>query len=464
METARTQATPESMNHAPGWTVARRSNRPPARILLILLLLPLVAGLFAAPAAPGVRGDELTDAIAARKAAEQKAAEQKAEIERLNALQAGLKADIDATARALRQVNADLAAVRKQITAMAAKIEEVRRQIAELTNRLQIVSAQVPRIEAEERTKAAELEERKAMLAARIREAYSTERTSLLETFLSGDSFTDILTEVGYHIDVGEQDRALAQQIVRDQETLAALHAIVVATRDEVATLKAETEKQKAELDARLLDLQAAQNQLKQLEAQTARALASQKAAYAQMARNKAAAEKAVAQAAAAQRALQSKIDQIIRERREYGNIPSQYNGTLAWPLAGSVTQNFGCTGFSWEPPRGSCPHFHSGIDIAAPMYAPITAAGDGVVVFAGPNPYDDYPKAWIVIIAHSETMLTWYGHVDNAVKPPVVSAGDNVAKGQVIAYVGMTGRTTGPHLHWMVEHNDEFTNPRLYV
>src|SRR6185312_11761182 len=114
--------------------------------------------------------------------------------------------------------------------------------------------------------------------------------------------------------------------------------------------------------------------------------------------------------------------------------------------------QNFGCTGFSWEPQVGSCKHYHSGIDISAKMYTKITAAGDGVVVFAGPNPWDPYPKAWIVIIAHSEDLVTWYGHVDNAAKPPAVRAGQHVKKGQVIAYVGMTGRTTGPHLHWAVE------------
>jgi murein DD-endopeptidase MepM/ murein hydrolase activator NlpD len=450
--------------HAPGWDTASPKRRPPARILLLLLLVPILAGLFAAPAAPIVRGDDLTDAEAQKKAVEQQLADQKAEIAHINELQKGLKADIAATKQALAEVNADLAAVRKQINAMVAQIAEVKAIYEKLVAKLQIVAAQLPRLAAEERAKAEALEERKAMLAERIREAYSTERTSLLETFLSGDSFTDILTEVGYHIDVGEQDKALAQQIVRDQRTLAAVHASVEATRDQTETLRVETARQKEELDARLADLKVAQQQLKELEAQTARTLAQQKAAFSKMSKNKAAAEKAAAQSAAAQRQLQARIEQIIRERKEFGNIPSEYNGTLIWPVKGSVTQEFGCTGFSWEPPLGSCAHFHKGIDIAAAKYVPIQAAGDGVVVFAGPNPYDPYPKAWIVIIAHSETMLTWYAHVDNAAKPIRVSAGDNVKQGDVIAYVGMTGRTTGPHLHWMVEISSDFKNPRLFV
>ena len=71
-----------------------------------------------------------------------------------------------------------------------------------------------------------------------------------------------------------------------------------------------------------------------------------------------------------------------MREQFASGNIPSHYNGTFRWPLNGVVTQEFGCTGFWAEPPLGNCAHFHTGIDIAAPMYTPIRAAGNGRVVY----------------------------------------------------------------------------------
>lgn len=460
------------MSHlAPGWeTPGRPRRRPPTRLVLLVALVPLLGGLFVAPATPVspvslVSADELSDAIASRKQAEKEAAEQKAAIAKLNAAQASLKADIAATSKALKEVNADLAAVRKQIDAMTVRIAEVQKQYDALVAKLQVLSAALPRIQAEERAKAQQLAQRKALLAERIRDAYATDRTSLLETFLSGESFTDILTEVGYYMDVGEQDRALAEQIARDQETLAAIHRSVAAMRRQTDELRAETARQKAELDAQLADLEAARQQLKRLERETAAALSSQKEAYAKVARNKAAAEKALAQAAAAQRRLQAQIDALIKDRSQYGNIPSRYNGTLAWPMAGTVTQNFGCTGFSWEPPLGSCAHFHKGIDIAAPMYTPIKAAGDGVVVFAGFNPWDPPgDRAYIIIIAHSDQLLTWYGHLDASKKPATVRAGDTVEKGEVIGYEGMTGRTTGPHLHWAVEYQNSFVNPRLFV
>jgi murein DD-endopeptidase MepM/ murein hydrolase activator NlpD len=452
---------------APGWEHPRRQRRRPrTRLVVLLVLVPLFGGLFVAPSAPvpSVAADELDDAIANRKAAEKEIADRKAAVAELNAMQAALKADIAATTQALREVNADLAAVRKQISAMEVRITKVQAAYEGLVAKLRVLIVQISVIKATEDITATKLAERRALLADRIRDAYATDRTSMLETFLSGESFADILTEVGYFIDVGEQDKALAEQITRDQEILAAIHATLDATQRETEALRVETARQKVELDKQLGDLETARAQLKVLERQTARALASQKAAYAKMAKNKASAQKALDQAAAAQRQLQAQIDRLIRERTQFGNIPSRYNGTLIWPMAGNVTQNFGCTGFSWEPPLGSCEHFHKGIDLAAPMYEPIRAAGDGVVVFSGFNPYDPVPKAYIIIIAHSDELLTWYAHLDASVKPARVRAGDTVKQGEVIGYEGTTGRSTGPHLHWAVEYQNEFVNPRLFV
>ena len=438
-------------------------HRRARRLLLLLLIVPLMSGLFAAPAGR-VAGDELSDAVAKQKALEKSIAAQKSKVSQLNAFQADLRAEIAATARALRGINADLGVLRGRINKMAKQIDQVKAKYNELVKELEALDGQLERVEAQEVAKREQLGDRRALLATRLRNAYDTDRTSMLETFLSGGSFADVLTEVSYQLDVGEQDRALAEQIIQDQETLAALHQTVVKTRTETNVLRQETAAQKRDLDKQMADLKAAQAQLKKLERETARALARQKATFAKIARNKAALAKSMAAAAAAQRALAAKIDRLVREAANQGRIPSQYNGSLQWPMAGSVTQNYGCTGFAWEPPYGDCAHFHKGIDIAAPMYTPIRAAGAGTVVFAGPNPYDPYPKAWIVIVAHSANLQTWYGHVDNSVRPPTVRAGDWVRAGEVIAYNGMTGRTTGPHLHWMVEFNGNFANPRLFL
>ena len=435
-----------------------------ARRLRLLLIIPLLVGLFGVPSASPVAGDELSDAIARQKALEEQIKSQQGQVAKLNTLQADLQKQIAATKKELAGINADIVAVRAQIDAMVIQIGLVQQAYDNLVYELQVMDTQLARLVDQERAKRQELRERKALLAERIRAAYETDQTSPLELFLSGATFTDVLSEVSYSIDVAEQDKALAEQIAADRETLAALHATVESTRGQTDDLRKETAAQKRELDRQLEDLEVAKAQLVELEKQTAAELAKQKQAFATLESNEAALKKSIAEAAAAQRALEERIDRLVREQARAGNIPSEFNGTLSWPMAGTVTQNFGCTGFSWEPPLGDCAHFHRGIDIAAPMYTPIRAAGDGTVVFAGPNPYDPVPKAWIVIIAHSTNLVTWYGHVDNAVKPPAVRAGQFVRDGQVIAYNGVTGRTTGPHLHWMVEFNGSFVNPRLFL
>ncbi|TMC64962.1 MAG: hypothetical protein E6J17_02820, partial [Chloroflexi bacterium] len=147
---------------------------------------------------------------------------------------------------------------------------------------------------ADEATKRDELGKRRALLADRLRNAYDTDRTSLLETFLSGASFTDVLTQVSYYLDVSEQDKALAEQIMSDQETLASLHQTVVDTRVNTNELRQQTAVQKRALDAQLSALKQAQAALHQLELRTAHILAVQKAAYAAAARNKAALKKSL--------------------------------------------------------------------------------------------------------------------------------------------------------------------------
>ncbi len=466
------RAIPPATARATGWSprrgptaflraAARSRPRVAWRLLVLLLVIPLVVGV-AAP--PRVSGDDLTSAQARQKALLQKIASQKAEVARLRSLQVGLASDIAATTAALGGINADLAATKKQITGMTAKIAEVQAVYADLVQQVNLLDREVVSLGQEQADQAQLLADRKALLAAHIREAYRTDRTPLIQQLLAAGSVTDVLQDVGSYLDLGSQDKAIATQITADQQTLDALSTLLAQTRSAKDDLRQQTLAQKVALDGQLAELRAAKLRQAALQAETARQLAIQRAGWAKISKNAAAVKAALAADATAQRELAAHIAALLEQQHQFGNIPSVFNGTLIWPVSGVITQEFGCTGFPSEPPIGNCAHFHQGIDIAAPMYTPIHAAGDGVVIFAGPNPYDPYPKAWIVIIAHSDSLLTWYAHVDNGAYGPTVSAGQTVKAGQVIAYVGMTGRTTGPHLHWAIEYNHTFVNPRLFV
>jgi murein DD-endopeptidase MepM/ murein hydrolase activator NlpD len=428
--------------------------------LPLLVIVPLLVGLLGGPASP-VGADELSDAKARQAALANQLKAQKAQVAEINALQADLSTEISATRRQLSGINADLAAVRKSINTMVGKINVVRRNYLRQVATLQQLDIQLDRITVQEAVMVVDLRERKAVLAERLRQAYDTDRTSMLETFLSAGSFTDVLSQVSYSIDVGEQDKALAEQIVKDQATLVSVHQSVADTRVATDEMRIATAAQKVKLDAALKELKAAQKELRRLEVATARALAIQQAAYRKLAANKHNLAKAMAITSKAKAALARQISDLVAKQYAQGNIPSQYNGTLIWPMPGQVTQNFGCTGFSWEPPLGSCAHFHQGIDIVADYGTPVRASGAGKVVYCGWNYADGADPAWIVIIAHSQSLETWYAHMTPSCP---VGAGGGVSKGQVIGHEGNTGHSTGAHLHWAVRYNDSFVNPRLFL
>jgi len=441
-----------------------RHRRLRRRVGPLLLLLPLILGIVGAPgAAPTVYGDELTQARARQVRIKKDVAEQRAQVVRLQRLQAGLSGDIADTAKAIRGINADQAALSRKITRVALQIEAVQAEYDDLVGQVADLDAQLIDLEAREGAKRAELTSSKELLAERVRSAYDTDRTSLLESFLSGGTFTDVLAEMSYFIDVGVQDKALATRIAKDQETLAAIHQTVEETRTQTNELRQVTAAQKRALDRSRADLESAKKSLEALEKRIRTELAKQKADFANLSKDKASARKALAKAQDAQTRLQNRIADLIRRRAAQGRIPSVYNGSLRWPMGGTVTQGLGCTGFGWEPRVGRCAHFHRGIDVVAPYGTPVRASAPGTVVYIGWNYADGYDPAWIVVIAHSTSLQTWYAHMLPR-HPNGIRSGSRIRSGQIIGYEGNTGHSTGAHLHWAVMYRGSFANPRLFL
>ena len=415
---------------------------------------------------PAAHADELSDAKAKQSALSKQIKDQKAAIEQINALQSDLNAQIASTKKELAGINADLAAVRKSIDQMVVRIEAVKKQYFALVAHVQLLENQLANVIDVEKLKRSELGTKKAELASRIREAYDTDRTTLLETFLAGGSFTDVISEVSYINDFAEHDKELAEQIVAAQRALATIHATVVSTQQQTETLRDQTLAQKQELDRQLVELKAAQERLKELEAETALALKMQRDAMAKLIQNKKDLARAIATTQKAQRTLAAKIDDLVKQQFKLGNIPSKFNGTLQWPMSGVVSNEFGCSSYAGYGPGNGCEHFHNGIDIVSPKGcgAPIVAAGPGRIGYIGWNYADGADPAWIVIIVHSRDVQTWYAHMKAHTFPGGIHTGSLVQAGQLIGYESATGHATGCHLHWMVEYNGQFRNPRLFV
>jgi murein DD-endopeptidase MepM/ murein hydrolase activator NlpD len=451
---------PVGWSNQAGGRPARRSS---GRLHALVLMIPLLVGMLGASVSPQVaRGDELSDARAKAAQLKKQVAEQKARVAALNDLQAGLAAEISDTKHQLRAIGADLTAVKKKIVKMEARIVLVKKAYADLVEQVKQMDAQLTLVIAQEAAKRVELSERRALLADRVRNAYDTDRTSPLETFLSGGTFTDILAEMSYYIDVGEQDQALADQITRDKETLAAMHQTVLDTRIRTNLLRQETAAQKRALDKSLRELKETKKELARLQRAVAKTLAAQKARYAAVKRSRANAAAIIRRAAADQRRLAKEINSLIARQVSRGNIPSKFNGTMRWPMDDfNISGNYGCSSYPYYAPGNGCAHYHNGIDLVAPYGTRVKAAAAGTVVYVGWNWADGADPAWVVVIAHSGSLKTWYAHMQP--KRPV-SVGQTVKKGTVIGYEGSTGNSTGAHLHWMVEFNGTFVNPRLFL
>jgi murein DD-endopeptidase MepM/ murein hydrolase activator NlpD len=99
---------------------------------------------------------------------------------------------------------------------------------------------------------------------------------------------------------------------------------------------------------------------------------------------------------------------------------------------------------------------FHSGIDISAAYGQAVIAPADGIVEFA--DTMGGYGRA--IILDHGHGITTRYGHLSNF----AVVAGQHIHRGETIGYVGLSGRSTGPHLHYEVRINDTPVNPHKYL
>lgn len=138
--------------------------------------------------------------------------------------------------------------------------------------------------------------------------------------------------------------------------------------------------------------------------------------------------------------------------------IPPQLKRGSYWPAKGGVSQKFGPT--DWKIYSGLTyngvwyPHFHRGLDVAAPLNAPIYAFDAGQVAEVGGT----RSTGVYVVLAHPDSFATSYVHMP--VGGPTVSPGQYVSAGQVIGSIGMTGMTTGPHVHFTVRQGGKYIDP----
>lgn len=123
------------------------------------------------------------------------------------------------------------------------------------------------------------------------------------------------------------------------------------------------------------------------------------------------------------------------------------------WPVRGYVT---GGLGRREDPVTGVGTDVHTGVDISAPYGRQVSAPADGTVIFAG------YRAGYgnIIVLDHRFDITTRYGHLSRF----SVQVGQHVSRGDIIGYVGTSGRSTGPHLHYEVRVHNQPKNPKMFI
>jgi len=422
-----------------------------ARATTVALVVGAFLGCLAQPA---YADDPVTSALKRKEELERAVQISRANAERYQVVANQFQAVVNQTnariaALAVKQANAQ-----SEADQLFYQIQIAEEQLALVTFQLDETRALTDSLNAEAAQEQKQLAAREAVYARHLRLTYRQALISPLEMLLSSSSLTEFANRLQAMIFINRQDVQLANEIRTlradtqwKQEQASTKEKEILGLSDQITTQRAQ--------------LASAKERYDKLVAEAKAAIASEAAARAEAARNRQTAQGQVNQQKSMTSDLQRQLDaaeaqyEMLAAQAAGGSGLGLFNGSklAMWPLRGPVTSGFGAR---WGG-------FHNGIDIAQPKYTPIRAASAGKVVTVG-RPYLAYgDTAVVVIIAHGYNFSTLYGHLDD-LRWPLVSVGQTVSAGQIIAYVGMTGFTTGPHLHFMTIADGRAVNPMIYL
>jgi murein DD-endopeptidase MepM/ murein hydrolase activator NlpD len=429
-------------------------NKRSARLRTAIVVLAGLA-LFLGQVIPASADDPLTDALKRKQELERAVAVSRANTERY-------KLAADQFQYAVNNSNAVIGDLQAKANDAQSQAEQLGYEIQITEEQLQLVSFQldetnalVSSLQSQVDAENKQLAQREDLYAKHLRTTYRQAQISPLEMLLSSQSLSDFASRIQAMVIINRQDVQLANDIKTMRDEAAAnidltqeKAAEMVGLQDQITQQRVALAAQKTRYDELLKE---AQSQIDSTAAERDATAALRNAQLGQAAQQN-------AQTAALNRQLQdaeAQYEQLAALAAAKSGLGVYTGGKLPiWPLRGVLTSPFGAR---WGG-------FHNGMDIAAPMYSPIVAAAAGRVTTVG-KPYLAYgDTATVVIIAHGNNFSTLYGHLDDRVHPPIVQVGQYVNAGQVIAYEGMTGWTTGPHLHFMTIVNGRAVDPLPYL
>lgn len=400
-------------------------------VIGVIVAFLVLATVFGTGSSTTVAKELTSDSIKEKEKQIEAAEEEKKELQNgltdLKKIKESLEKSKNDLTKYVAELDANLVSIENKIAELKQLIEEKEAEIADTEKKLE----EAQRIE----------QEQYEAMKVRIKFMYEKSDDFYLETLFSADSFGDILNKADYIEQLSAYDREKLDEYALNSQ-------MIQLYKEELETEKELLDEAKAGVMAEQAALEALIGEKEQ-----------QITAYQSDINNKEAAIKEYEEDIAAQTAVITALEKAVAEEKakllaENGSVITYDGGVFAWP-APSYTRVSSDYGNRMHPTLGVV-KFHNGIDLAAPSGSKILAAYNGKVVAS------DYNGSMgnYVMIDHGNDLYTIYMHASAL----YVSRGDTVVKGQHIAAVGSTGRSTGPHLHFGVRLNGSYVSPWNYL
>ena len=369
-----------------------------------------------------------------------------------------IQGKIDSVSELKRQLDLDAAEATADYEEKQAALDETLYRIAENETKLAEVTA--------------ELDEKQGVLENRVRDIYINGQISYLDVLFGAQDFGDFLTRMDLLKRVIIRDSELVANVLAYQHEIKEVGKQLESDRQVQAEQAAKAEEakdlklEKVAQQQALIDLM--QNDKEIYDRQYDEMIASSAEVERLIQENKyrKAAEEEARRRQAEEAQRQAEMEARRQAQLEAGNVDivefgeddgggyvmQSYGGGMIWPVSGPITSEFG---WRTHPIFGNA-RFHSGLDIGSDYGVPIHAAQGGVVIESG----------WIggygntIMIDHGGGIVTLYGHNESL----AVGVGQTVNQGDVIAYCGSTGNSTGPHCHFEVRLGGEPVSPWDYL
>lgn len=347
----------------------------------------------------------------------------------------------------LRTIDSERAVLEAELERLDAELAEAQALLNEANQALRRTRTEIDRNTAELNETQHELELQRDRLRARVRASFMHGGVSYPEAVLDVETANELGVSLQYMRSMMSEDQNQVQQITsleRKYEAVIGRLDTLRAVQDQAKAERARERNRVAELVAQRQEVAA------QLQAQAEK----HQSVLAQLESDERQYAAAVDDLEAESEAIRGRLADLAAKARDEADpgggaaTPSTSSGRFQWPVNGALTSSFG---YRTHPVLGT-QRLHAGADFGAASGTPIVAADGGTVVSAGWQ--GGYGNA--VIINHGAGIATLYAHQSRL----AVSSGARVSRGQVIGYVGSTGMSTGPHLHFELRINGVPTDP----